>query len=77
VVKKEGTSSLGVDAEESGVTRWWLLQIGGRAGENKRGKWGGRLGAAWSKENMRERTPRVRRLAAQTAGSGWLRVARS
>jgi hypothetical protein len=44
-----------VDARQSGVRRWRLLQIGERAGENERGKWGGRLGAAWRKGNGRER----------------------
>jgi hypothetical protein len=35
-----------------------LLQIGGRAGKNERGKWGGgggRLGAAWRKGKLSER----------------------
>jgi hypothetical protein len=59
VVEKEGSSSSGVDAEQSGVRRRRLLQIGGRARENKRGKWGGggRLSAVWRKENGRERAP--------------------
>jgi hypothetical protein len=75
-VEKEGSSSSSVDAEQSRVRHWQLLQIGGRAGENKRGKWGGRLGIVWSKENGRERGPRAWRLAAQTTGSGWLSAAR-
>jgi hypothetical protein len=40
-VEKDGSSSSGVDAEQSGVRRRWLPQNGGRAGENMRGKWGG------------------------------------
>jgi hypothetical protein len=40
-MEKEGSSSSGVDAEHSGVRRQQLLQIGGCAGENKTGKWGG------------------------------------
>jgi hypothetical protein len=54
VVEKEGSSSSGVDTEQSGVRHQRLLQIDGRAGENKRGKWGGRLVAAWRKESWRE-----------------------
>jgi hypothetical protein len=56
-VEKDGSSSSGVDAEQSGVRRRWLPQNGGRAGENMRGKWGGRLGAALRKGNGRERAP--------------------
>jgi hypothetical protein len=55
VVEKEGSSSSGVDTELSGVRRWSHLQISGRAGRAEREMWaGGRLGAAWRKENGRE-----------------------
>jgi hypothetical protein len=45
-------------------------------GEQER-EMGGQLGAAWRKENGRDRGPPVQQSTAQTTGSGWLRVARS
>jgi hypothetical protein len=78
VAEKEGSSSLGVEVEQSRVRHRWLLQIGGRAVENEREMGGGgRLGAAWRKENGRERGPRAWRSATRTAGLGWLWLTRS
>jgi hypothetical protein len=36
-----GKGSSGSGSERSGVRHQWLLQFGGHAGENARGKWGG------------------------------------
>jgi hypothetical protein len=53
-VEKETSSSSGT--KQSGVRRQWLLQIGGRAGENERGKMGrGRSGVPRSGGRKRER----------------------
>jgi hypothetical protein len=44
-VEKEGSSSSGVDVEQSGVRCRRLLQIGGHVRGNKRGKWEGVVGS--------------------------------
>jgi hypothetical protein len=57
-----GSSSSGVDAEQSGVRCRRLLQIGGRVGENKGGKWGGGVGSVphgGRKTGERERAPGI------------------
>jgi hypothetical protein len=60
------------------VRRWRLLQIGGRAGE-QRGKWGGGVGSGVPPGGgrKRERGGGQRGVGSQTVGPEWLQAARS
>jgi hypothetical protein len=57
VVEREGSSSSGVDAEQSRVRHRWLHQISGRARENQRGKGGSARCRVEEGKQERERAP--------------------
>jgi hypothetical protein len=57
------------------VRRQWLLQFGGHAGENARGKWGGGVGSGVPRDEGRKRERGGRRRVGMALGGvvgGWL-----
>jgi hypothetical protein len=71
VVAKEGSLISGSGAEQGGVRCWRLLQIGGCAGKNERGKWGRGLPQCLMEERKRERQrERAPGAAIDSAGKG-------